>query len=370
MRRDLRLDSIRGFLLAEITFVHAHAPGSFMVNEFFGRVSMAAGFVFLSGLVAGAVYGKIADGSMTDCTSAAVRRGFYIHKYHVATFVFLLLTALLLPNYIEHFEFEWIRDSSEAWRNVLKFMFLGYQPRYFDILPLYALFVLAMPLAFYAFRKGHSSAFLAVSVGIWALAQLGLGDERAFGGSDFNPFAWQLLYFSGLYFGYFQIQRQRNIVRPHTGLIAMCLAVAALGFSLRWNLLPWPDAVQKGTFLSNKTNHSILYVVNFYAFVYLVCCISQRFPLLVTIRPFVYLGKHSIQVFSFHILVVYLSMPLMSSIRHEMPGVAFALGLSIVASLFIPAMIHNQYRKRSHREARSASGAHLAKVKTAPDGGR
>ena len=69
--------------MAEIAFVHSHSPGWSIVTEFFGRVSMAASFVFLSGLVAGAVYGNIADISMVNCFKVAARRALYIHKYHV-----------------------------------------------------------------------------------------------------------------------------------------------------------------------------------------------------------------------------------------------------------------------------------------------
>jgi len=321
-----------------------------MVNEFFGRVSMAAGFVFLSGLVAGAVYGKFADDSMVNCSKVAARRALYIHKYHVTTFVFLCLVVLLVPQYVDDFKFDWIREFPEAGRKVVKFIFLGYQPKYFDILPLYALFVLAMPLAFFGFKKGHAVTVMAVSFGLWIFAQLGIVDDRVFGGSVFNPLAWQILYFTGLYFGYYQLHKQQEIVRPQRSLIVICFSIVVLGFCLRWNLGSWPEYVQTETFLSNKPNHSILYLINFYAFAYLVCCVAQRFPALIIIRPFVFLGKHSIQVFSFHILVVYLTLPLMSGARHMAPWMGVSLGLLIVGSLFIPAKIHQRYRENSGRK--------------------
>jgi hypothetical protein len=361
MQRDLRLDAIRGFLLAEITFVHTHAPGSSIVNEFFGRVSMAAGFIFLSGLVAGAVYGRMADRSLLNCSNAAVRRAFYIHKYHVATFTFLFLVALLVPQYIDYFRFDWITNPPEAWRNIVKFVFLAYQPGLFDILPLYTLFVLAMPLAFLGFKNGHSTTVLTISLGLWIIAQLGLGNDGAFGGSYFNPFAWQLLYITGLYFGYYQIHHRQEIVRFQRGLIAICFSIVVLGFSLRWNLVEWPDYVQKGTFLSNKSSHSILYLINFYAFVYLVWCVARRLPGLITIRPFVFLGKHSIQVFSFHILVIYLMRPLMRTAREVSPWMGMFLGVLIVGSLFIPAMIHHWYREMD--QIKKKPGGTFAHVK-------
>lgn len=345
MRRDLRLDAIRGFLLAEIAFVHTHAPASYLVNEFFGRVSMAAAFVFLSGLVAGSVYGRIADSSMVNCFKVSTRRAFFIHKYHVVTFLLLCPVALLIPEYVGYLGFNWINEPLEAWRKVVQFIFLGYQPTFFVVLPLYTLFVLVMPLAFLGFRKGHATTVLAVSFGVWIFAQLDIVDSRAFGGSVFNPFAWQFLYFSGLYIGYYQMHKRQEIVRPQRSLIAICFLIVVLGFSMRWNLVAWPEYVQKGTFLSNKANHSILYLINFYAFVYLVYCVVQRLPELVVIRPLVFLGKHSIQVFSFHILVVYLTLPLMASAKQVSPWMGLFLGVLIVASLFIPATINHWYRE-------------------------
>src|SRR5581483_9648163 len=59
--RDIRIDSLRGLMLAEITLVHLHCPIALILYECFGRVSPAAGFVFLSGLVAGAVYSRTAE---------------------------------------------------------------------------------------------------------------------------------------------------------------------------------------------------------------------------------------------------------------------------------------------------------------------
>ena len=360
MRRDCRLDAVRGLLLAEIAFVHTRVPAADYAYEFFGRVSTAAGFVFLSGLVAGAVYGRIADASLLDATKASVRRALFIHKYHVATFAVLALIALMVPRYARYFDFHWIGVPSEAWRSIVEFTWFAYQPRFFDILPLYALFVLAMPLALLGFTSNRSVAVMMVSLALWITAQCGIGDDRVFGGSYFNPLAWQLLYFSGLYFGYHQLHGKREIVRPQGGLILLCSCIAALGFTMRWDLIAWPNAFETGTFLANKTNHSPLYVVNFYAFVYLLFCLLKRFPNLLSIRPFVFLGKHSIQVFSFHILVVYLALPFFRTARHLSPWTENLLGLVIVVSLFIPAIIHRRHQlhsaqRREERVRRQAS---------------
>jgi hypothetical protein len=46
--RDIRVDSLRGLMLAQMMLLHSGSPIGQVSFEFFGRVSPAAGFVFLS----------------------------------------------------------------------------------------------------------------------------------------------------------------------------------------------------------------------------------------------------------------------------------------------------------------------------------
>src|SRR5512146_3293072 len=103
--RDIRIDSLRGLMLAEITLVHVHCPAALLFYECFGRVSPAAGFVFLSGLVAGAVYSRTAEQGATAITYRCLRRAFYIHAYHVAAFLVLLALVAIAPRVNTYFHF-------------------------------------------------------------------------------------------------------------------------------------------------------------------------------------------------------------------------------------------------------------------------
>jgi hypothetical protein len=77
---------------------------------------------------------------------------------------------------------------------------LAYVPPYFDILPLYML-VLAMVPAMMALRRLHPALPFMTSIGLWLAAQFGglalpagYADDALWG---FNPFAWQLIFFTG-----------------------------------------------------------------------------------------------------------------------------------------------------------------------------
>lgn len=364
--RDMRIDSLRGLMLAEITLVHLHCPIALILYECFGRVSPAAGFVFLSGLVAGAVYSRTAEQGTAAITQRCLRRAFYIHAYHLAAFLVLLALVALVPRVNAHFHFAIGHSAADAARAVGWFAVWAYQPDLFDILPMYGLFVLCMPAALLALRRDRGLAMLGLSLGVWALAQVGLGritDSTAHFGffqGDFNPFAWQFVFFSGLYFGYMQIYRRQRVVAMHPALVVLCLLNCVLGLTMRWHWLPWPAVFDADGWLASKQNYGAAYLVNFLAFSYLVYGLARRFPQLFRWPALAFLGRHSIQVFSFHVVVVYLAAWLLSRARAQGPWALDALGLVIVASLFLPAWCHAKWQERR------ASGAGLSVNPAAP----
>jgi hypothetical protein len=362
MARDLRLDTMRGLLLAEITLVHTNSPLSAAIFEAFGRVSPAAAFVFLSGLVAGAVYSRAAGKGPRAVITCSTRRAFYIHAYQICTYLFLMAVVALVPRANEFFHFVFDRPEISAAETVAYVATLVYQPALFDILPLYTVFVLFMPFALLAFRRGRAPAVFAVSIALWGLAQMGWGhvgleadyyDIRLFNGA-FNPLAWQILFVTGLYLGHMQMHRRIPVIKESAGLVALSLAICAAGLALRWNLVEGLGALEQGTGLSSKGNYGLFYLVNFFAFAYLVFVASRRAPALFASRPLAFLGQHSIQVFSFHIVAVYLATPLVQPAAEFGSWGCDALAFAVVASLFIPAFVHQWYQsiERSRRPAK------------------
>ena len=350
--RDLRLDSLRGLMLAEITLVHINSPIGRICDEFFGRVSVAAGFVFLSGILAGAVYSRTAEQGAGAVIRRCAWRSFYIHAYHLAAFLALLSLAVLEPRAGSHFHFSFPLTLEGATEALAWFAAWAYQPRLFDILPMYALFVLCMPAALLALRNDRGLTMLLVSFGVWALAQAGLGhvaeDASPFGlfHGGFNPLAWQFVFFSGLYFGHMHLHRGRRVVEVRPALLALCLLVCVLGFTIRWELLPWPAVFDAGGWLASKRDYGAAFLVNFLAFAYLVYALATRWPRAFTWSPLAFLGRHSIQVFSFHIVAVYLAAPLTSHAAAYGSWAFDALGGLLVASLFAAAWWHEKWLAR------------------------
>jgi hypothetical protein len=359
--RDIRIDSLRGLMLVEMTLVHVKCPVASISYECFGRVSPAAGFVFLSGLVAGAVYGRAAQKGAVAVIQRCLQRTGYIHAYHVVTFMILLAAALWVPRANTYFKFEIGYPPVESAMHTLGwFVVWAYQPDLFDILPLYGLFVLCMPAALLALRNQHGVAMLLVSLGVWALAQLGLGHitdgthHLGFFQGDFNPFAWQFVFFSGLYFGHEHLYRRQRVIELRPALLMLCLLICIVGFTVRWDLLPWPAFLGPENWLASKQNYGPTYLVNFLAFACLVYYLATRLPRAFEWPALAFLGRSSIQVFSFHVLVIYLALPVNWRAAGHGPWVHNALGVVLVASLWLPAWCQSRwrrYRQLSHAAA-------------------
>jgi hypothetical protein len=342
--RDIRVDSLRGLMLTEMMLLHSGSPIGQASFEFLGRVSPAAGFLFLSGLVAGAVYSRAVEQGIAAIVGRSIRRALYIHSYHLVVFVTLLVVALLEPRVAADFRFP-VAQPQDALRLLGVFAVWAYQPLHFGVLPMYGLFVLAMPVALLALHRDQGRPMLLVSLGIWALAQGGLGwvapgaGPFGFFHGYFNPFAWQFVFFSGLFIGHMHLYRGRPVVAARPALIVLCALVCLAGFTMRWHLLSWPSPFESGSWLAGKQHYGPLYLVNFLAFAYLVYCLALRAPRVFAWKPLAFLGRHSLQVFSFHILALYLTLPLVHAARHS-PLMSNALGAALVASLFGAAWCH------------------------------
>ncbi|RZL88635.1 MAG: OpgC domain-containing protein [Variovorax sp.] len=217
MKRYWEIDALRGLMLVLMTFTHLPTRFTDPLGQPFGFVSAAEGFVLLSAFVAGLVYSRIARGRGVD----AMRRAFWqralkVYMAQAATllFLFTIITAVGM------------RIDQPAVKNLLSYyladppegfvfsLLLVYEPALLDILPMYIFFMLMSPWVMaFALRHGWIGVMLA-SATLWALAQFGLSEWlyelvvrylglpvpfREMGA--FNAFAWQFLWFAGLWLG-------------------------------------------------------------------------------------------------------------------------------------------------------------------------
>jgi hypothetical protein len=226
------------------------------------------------------------------------------------------------------------------------------QPSFLDILPLYCLFLLITPFCINRFKNNHGYWVLLVSFFVWSVATyhyhswedltIFLFDFLPCQLGAFNPFAWQFLFIGGLFFGF---RRNSVMVVPvKKSLIALALLIWMGIMLVRYEILP---SLLFGFELLNLTVREVfgpLRVVNLLTLAYLITCIETRFPKLLEWPWFSYLGQHSLQVFTFHVVLLYAILPLYCLTIPLGWTVMILADIAIISTLTIPAWLHVKYR--------------------------
>jgi hypothetical protein len=312
-RRDVKLDALRGLFLIGMTIDHLPSLLVQWVYEALGYVTAAEGFVFLSGFVAGLTYARAGiergDGVMWD---RARKRARLIYIYHVITFI-LILAALRL--YIRNDSY-WITWKplilGDLWLALLSGGLLIYQPLFLDILPMYCLFILATPLIIQLAKDQKLSYALGYSCLLWVVAQFGMRDFLtgwSFFGipvrlGDFDVFAWQLLFVLGVALGFMRHTRGEHCFDRLKPLVPMALLVAAGLFMSKHGFIRIPVSDGVMSFLIRKITLGPFRIIDFFALSLVVVFALRYVKSGFVIKSIGYLGKHSLQVFSFHVLLV------------------------------------------------------------------
>ena len=211
--RDRRLDSLRGLALVIMMIDHLQGALKGYTYQVFGFVTAAEMFIFLSGLVAGMVYSRhYVKTSYRDLRSKCNKRAFTLYVYHILTFGILIVISRLSSTMYASWNSGWIPNlnGSIFLESPAKALGLGstliYQPTHLDILPMYALLLLALPWALGITRRWGPLPLLIIAVSLWTLAMGGrtynwMGEQLA--PMDLRPpyfdlVAWQLLFWIGL----------------------------------------------------------------------------------------------------------------------------------------------------------------------------
>ncbi|MFO1176533.1 MAG: OpgC domain-containing protein [Paracoccaceae bacterium] len=242
--RDRRIDLFRGLALAMI-FIN-HIPGTVyetLTSRNFGFSDAAEGFVFLSGCSAALAYGALFGPGrrLWPAVSRIWGRAWTLYLVHIFVTVWAIGIAAATLRFGG--------DLSLIVRDNLQYVFadltgvltglplMTHQIGYVNILPMYAMLLLACPALIVAARA-WPLATLAGSVALWAASGLWLIDMPNFpteGGWFLNPLSWQLLFVLGLLTG-LAMRQGRRLVPRHPALIA--LSVAMLVLSCVWIKVP------------------------------------------------------------------------------------------------------------------------------------
>src|SRR3984885_2273696 len=156
MGRRLELDAARGLMLVWITLTHLPTSASAYVNQPFGFVSAAEGFIFLSALFTGRIYFRLAEhDGYKAMTLRLWSRTLRLYFYHALLLAFAFLVAVPIAS----------RGNRPGLHNLLDFYFFApkraigeaflliYRPPLLDILPMYIIFLALTPAALLIARR-------------------------------------------------------------------------------------------------------------------------------------------------------------------------------------------------------------------------
>lgn len=337
LTRNIPLDFFRGVALL-IIFIN-HVPGNELLlytPSRFGLSDAADIFVFLSGYAAALAYGKSFESRGLGLGSLGVLyRCVQIYAAHLGIFFLLAIICVLgnaafgAPDYIDRLNIRFFFDHTEE--ALLGLISLRYVPNYFDILPMYLVVMLWIPVVWALSRVGVWLA-LAFPVALYlAMPVFDLefpaemhGDRPWF----FNPFGWQLAFFTGFAFGRGWLEAPA----PKPWLLALCgvFILASLPFGpepalrptgwlmrLHADLRPWLD----------KTRFGLLRWVHFLALAYVATSLlKDRGHWLAgrAARPIVRMGGQSLPVFAVGMALSYIGGMVFDRFGHGF------LGLSLV----------------------------------------
>lgn len=324
--RRPELDAMRGLFLVWMTLTHLPTRFSDFVNSPIGFVSSAEGFVFVSALLVGRLYIRESIRDSTTVRTRLWKRSLQIYGYHLAMLALLFTVAAAYA----------ISTHKAAISNLLDFylahplvaivgsVLLLYCPPLLDILPMYVTFLFFTPMLLSAALRFGWRWILAASGCVWLLAQFGLRDVvhnwvvqvthlriplQETGA--FNLFAWQAVWIVGLWVGARSATRERAFNDPPGWVAALSCALCLFFIGIRWGWLGSHLTQQALGLQLDKWQIGPLRLINLVTFSVVVYWLRRRLVKVVLIKPFVTLGKASLQVFCAHIVFVFVGLALL-----------------------------------------------------------
>jgi len=301
--RDPRLDFFRG--IAMFIILLAHTPGNpwtLWIPARFGFSDATEIFVFCSGMASALAFGRVFDQHGLPLGSLRIaHRVWQVYWSHIGMFLAVCFVVILLNmsetgtrDYVGQLNLYPFMNNTVP--NLVGLMTLTYVPNYFDILPMYLVILMMIP-AVMALARISLRAALAAVVLVWlasnveGIAEAGAtwlvplaqqldflhlpaqywfnppNDTRSW---FFNPFGWQLVFFTG-----FALMRGWIKPPPVTPvLIALAAAIVILTVPFGWfrihREIAWIAEWRSDyRFLIGKSDFGLLRYVHFLALAYL-----------------------------------------------------------------------------------------------------
>jgi hypothetical protein len=344
------IDALRGLCLVLMTIDHLpDGPLQRFSNIYFGPFGFftaASGFVFLSGWVAGRVYGR--QRRLYDDAFVSRRVVVRIGKLYLAQMVLAL--SMWLPTAM-HFraalnlnlDLLW----TSPWKGLLMCAALLYQGSYLGILPMYIVFLWITPLLLRQLQAGHLKKVLLWSGAIWLCSGLmiRLPHDRAGVNFGFNPLSYQILFVMGIILGETRFDLSSLRTSTRDWLVTSSIALATtfylfrFGYSLLATVRNFIDGRMGPFFSLNEMGP--LRVLNFTVFGVCIWWVYTRLNSANLNHPsiewLVLLGKNSLVVFVWSVIITMTVQ--MAQPSNSPTTLRLGIMLLAVASLTVPALL-------------------------------
>jgi hypothetical protein len=319
VERDLRLDLFRGIGLWMVFLDHIPQDVvAWLTLRNYGFSDAAEFFVFISGYLAGHIYGPIiASGHFLAATKRLVLRAWQMYVAHIL--LFLVFTAQIArtarrfdnPMYENELNvFNFLQHPDVLIGQALT---LRYKPVNLDVLPLYITLILASPLILWCLIRRPNLTLLGSAV-LYVLARWFDWNFASYPPGTtwyFNPFAWQLMFVFAAWCGVGGAARLMPLIRSR---LALAVAIAWMAFAfvivMTWHVpvleAQIPKWMIKAIYPIDKTDLDMLRFTHFLA---LAVVVTRYVPRDWTplgspwLRPLILCGQHSLPIFCFSVFL-------------------------------------------------------------------
>ena len=319
VERDVRLDLFRGVGLWMIFLDHIpHDVVSWLTLRNYGFSDAAEFFVFISGYLAGFIYGPIIKaGHFLSALKRLWKRAMEMYVAHIM--LFLIFTAQIART-VRRFDNPLYEDEFNV-HNFLEHpdiligqaLTLRYKPVNLDVLPLYITLIATAPFMLWAMVRRPNLTLLA-SVVLYIFARIFDWNFASYPpGSTwyFNPFAWQMLFIFAAWCGTGGASRIWPIVQSRLALIAALIWIAfAFLIVMTWHIAALDALVPKWMIkIIYPIDKTDLDMFRFTHFLALALIVSRYVPhdwaplKFKWLRPAIMCGRHSLPIFCFGVFL-------------------------------------------------------------------
>lgn len=361
--RDVRLDFFRGLAMFIIFVAHMPANSWFLfIPARFGFSSAGELFVFCSGLASSFAFGRV---FVKEGWLAGTRRILYriwqVYWAHIGLALVLITVSVVGLDitgidYPKAIGLDWF--FAHAGEGLLKLMTLRFTPTFLDILPMYLVLLAMVPLMMGLAMIARVLPLLAM-VGVWLVVQI-YGANLPGGQMPgmvwfFDPFAWQLVFFTGFAFG----MRWLPVPRFERGVL-FWFCVIFLVASVPVNFWAFTDNVAVLSDIHNwfvpedgKTHLVLPLYLHFLASAYVVLTLVDPIKArLAEVSPIILVGQQALATFMASIILAWVGGMILDQIGRS--EVALALvNLAGFAGLVVVALIAGGYKSGSIGKGRA-----------------